>query len=105
MSGLEWALVGVVALLAALVLVAVGFGVRTLNRLTSGALPGRLSKAGEHAAFAADADRHEQSLAALRGAAEDATAAVDEARAVAAAARTEAATAKAEASAARAEAS
>ena len=43
-------------------------------------------------------------LAALRTAAEDATAAVEEARAAAAAARTEAAAAKAEASAARAEA-
>ncbi|WP_433223766.1 ribonuclease Y [Dactylosporangium sp. CS-047395] len=55
-------------------------------------------------AFLAEKDRQENSLASLRTAAEDATAAVDEARAAAAAARTEAAAAKAEASAARSEA-
>lgn len=55
-------------------------------------------------AFLAEKDRQEHSLASLRTAAEDATAAVDEARAAAAAARTEAAAAKAEASAARSEA-
>ncbi|MEU7874222.1 ribonuclease Y [Dactylosporangium sp. NPDC049140] len=60
--------------------------------------------AGDDPAFLAEKDRQEHSLASLRTAAEDATAAVDEARAAAAAARTEAAAAKAEASSARSEA-
>src|SRR5207248_5834113 len=55
-------------------------------------------------AFLAEKDRQEQSLAALRDAADEATSAVDAARAQATTARTEAAAAKAEATAARAEA-
>src|SRR5205823_69716 len=54
--------------------------------------------------FLAERDRQEQSLAALRDAADEATSAVDAARVLATTARTEAAAAKAEATAARAEA-
>src|SRR5204862_241699 len=54
-------------------------------------------------AFLAERDRQEQSLAALRDAADEATSAVDDARAAATTARTEAAAAKAEATAARQE--
>src|SRR5439155_22190492 len=61
--------------------------------------------ASETSGALTEKDRQESSLASLRTAAEEATAAVEEARAAAAAARTEAAAAKAEASAARAEAS
>ncbi|WP_433619041.1 ribonuclease Y [Dactylosporangium sp. CA-139114] len=73
--------------------------VRRLGSTVPAAVP-----VGDDPAFLAEKDRQEHSLASLRTAAEDATAAVDEARAAAAAARTEAAAAKAEASAARSEA-
>jgi ribonuclease Y len=76
-----------------------------------GRLIGRIGSSGgamkakiDDAAYLAEKDQHEQSLAALRDAADDATVAVEQARASASAARSEAAAAKAEASAARAEA-
>jgi ribonucrease Y len=106
MTGLEWVLVGVVGLLAVLVVAAVALGARALGRLTAATAPQRAAASGtssEDPAFLAEKDRQEQSLVALRKAAEEAAVAVDEARAAAAAARTEAAAAKAEASAARAE--
>jgi ribonucrease Y len=99
-TGLVMVLVGVVVVLA--VLVAVGLvlvmkAVRPLFR--SGT-----AQPVEDPAHAAERDRQEQSLAALRDAADEATSAVDTARALATTARTEAAAAKAEATAARAEA-
>jgi ribonuclease Y len=92
-------LVGVVGILAVLVAVGLVLVVRTLRPL-------RRAGAKEPAdpAFLAEKDRREQSLAALRDAADEATSAVDEARVLATTARTEAAAAKAEATAARAEA-
>jgi ribonucrease Y len=102
MSGLETVLVGAILVLALVVLAGILIGVRALRNLGGGAGPARLGT--DDRAFLAEKDRQEQSLAALRTSAEEATGAVDEARAAAAAARTEAAAAKAEASAARAEA-
>jgi ribonuclease Y len=105
MTGLEWVLVGVVTFLAALMLAAVALGAKLLSKLSlHPTAEGRTASATEDPAFLAEQDRREKSLAALRTAAEEATAAVQDARAAAAAARTEAAAAKAEASAARAEA-
>jgi len=103
MTGLAWALLSVVLLLSGLVVAVVVVGLRMVKGMTSG-VPVRISPLGEDKVFLAEKDRQEQSLAALRGAAEEATAAIDSARAAAAAARTEAAAAKAEAGAARAEA-
>jgi ribonuclease Y len=106
MTALEWVLVGVVALLAIVVLALAVVGGRLLQRIMSGPMGSKLGT-GENLlddGILAEQDRQEESLAALRTAAEEATTAVEEARAVAAAARTEAAAAKAEASAARAEA-
>ncbi|OLB75774.1 MAG: ribonuclease Y [Actinobacteria bacterium 13_2_20CM_2_71_6] len=92
-------LVGVVGVLA--VLVAVG-----LVLVVKAVRPMRRTEVKEPAdpAFLAEKDRQEQSLAALRDAADEATSAVDAARAATTTARTEAAAAKAEATAARAEA-
>jgi ribonuclease Y len=92
-------LVGVVGILAALVAVGLVLLVKTIRPL-------RQPPAAEPVdpAFVAEKDRQEQSLAALRDAADEATSAVDAARALATTARTEAAAAKAEATAARAEA-
>jgi ribonucrease Y len=90
-------LVGVVVILAVLVaagLVVLMKTVRPLRKTGGKTDPG----------FLAEKDRQEQSLAALRDAADEATSAVDAARAQATTARTEAAAAKAEATAARAEA-
>ena len=103
MSGVEWVLVAVVTLLAVLVATAIGVGVVYLRRL-SVVGPAAVGAVGEDPATLAERAQHDQSLAVLRNAAEEATRAVDDARAVAATARTEAAAAKAEASAARAEA-
>ncbi len=99
MTALVMVLVGVVVILAVLVTVGLVLVVRALRPL-------RRSVAKEPAdpAFLAERDRREQSLAALRDAADEATSAVDEARVLATTARTEAAAAKAEATAARAEA-
>jgi ribonuclease Y len=96
------ALLVVVVLLAAVVVLGLVWGVRTVRRLD-----GRLAPAGDQRtdpAQQAAQQRHEQALAALRAAAEEASAAVEQSRATAAAARTDAAAAKAEASAAREEA-
>jgi ribonucrease Y len=99
MTTLVTVLVGVVGVLVVLVTVGLVLVVRTVRPL-------RPSVAKEPAdpAFLAEKDRREQSLAALRDAADEATSAVDEARVLATTARTEAAAAKAEATAARAEA-
>jgi ribonuclease Y len=101
MSGLEWGLIGAIVLLAALIFAALALGLRALRRLQlgrSGAV------ADEDPTFLAEKGRQEQSLATLRTAAEEATAALEVAKTAAAAARTEAAAAKAEATSARAEA-
>ncbi len=110
MNALEWVLVGVVVILAALVLGGIVLAALALRRLAPGVGP-RLLLAdqvgiGRPAATSRSGVDHpgEDSLVALRTAAEEATGAVEEARTAAAAARTEAAAAKAEASAARAEA-
>jgi ribonuclease Y len=121
MTGPEWVLVGVVILLTGLVVAVVAIGLRTLRGLMAKQVapvglaptsvrhaPAARSSSGsvpsEDPGFLAEKARQEQSLAALRTAAEEATISVEEARAAAAAARTEAAAAKAEASAARAQA-
>jgi ribonucrease Y len=98
----EWALVVVVTVLV--VLVATGFRwfARIAKDLSAKATVG--VSAADESAFLAAKDHQEQSLAALRGAADDASLAVEQARTAASAARTEAVGAKAEATAARAEA-
>ncbi|MFY1695023.1 MULTISPECIES: ribonuclease Y [unclassified Solwaraspora] len=102
MTGLEWALFAIVVLLAGVVFAGLAIGVRTLRRLTLTAPPA--PPAEDDPAFVAARDRQEQSLAALRTAADEASSAVEQAKSAAAAARTDAAAAKAEAIAARAEA-
>jgi len=92
-------LVGVVVLLAVLVAVGLVLVMKTVRPLRRAHV-----KEAVDPAFLAEKDRQEQSLAALRDAADEATSAVDAARALATTARTEAAAAKAEATAARAEA-
>jgi len=107
MGGLEWMLVGMVALLTVVVLGMAVVGARVVQRLTGDSAARAMSTtphASDDTVYLAEKDRQEQSLAALRTSAEEATTAVEDARAAAAAARTEAAAAKAEASAARAEA-
>ncbi|MEO3925852.1 ribonuclease Y [Micromonosporaceae bacterium B7E4] len=100
MSGLEWVLLAAIVGLAALVLVAISLGARALRRIGAVAA----TPAPDDPAFVAEKDRQEQSLAALRTAADEASSSVDTAKSAAAAARADAAAAKAEASAARAEA-
>ncbi|MGX7670851.1 ribonuclease Y [Plantactinospora sp. DSM 117369] len=100
MSGLEWVLLAAIVGLAALVLVAISLGARALRRI--GAVTA--TPPPDDPAFVAEKDRQEQSLAALRTAADEASSSVDTAKSAAAAARADAAAAKAEASAARAEA-
>ncbi|GAA2381213.1 ribonuclease Y [Dactylosporangium salmoneum] len=102
MTGFQIALTVAMIALIVVVVVALGVALKAIRRLGTG-VPAAVP-AGDDPAFLAEKDRQEHSLASLRTAAEDATAAVDEARAAAAAARTEAAAAKAEASAARSEA-
>ncbi|MEU4568580.1 ribonuclease Y [Micromonospora sp. NPDC023956] len=97
MSAFDIVLLGAVAVLTLVVVGAVVLGARTLRRV--GAAP-----APEDPAFAAEKDRQEQSLAALRTAADEAHSTADVAKSAAAAARAEAAGAKAEATAARDEA-
>ncbi|NES28358.1 ribonuclease Y [Micromonospora terminaliae] len=97
MSAFDVVILAVVLLLVVVVVGAVLFGVRTLRRLNFAPAP-------EDPAFIAEKDRQEQSLAALRSAADEANSTIDVAKSAAAAARTEAAAAKAEAKAARAEA-
>jgi len=100
MTSIDWVLLGAVVTLAVLVLVAIVLGARALRRLGLVALV----PSPDDPAFVAERDRQEQSLAALRCAADEASSSVDMAKAAAAAARADAAAAKAEASAARAEA-
>ncbi|WP_422770724.1 ribonuclease Y [Plantactinospora sp. WMMC1484] len=100
MSGLEWALLAAMVGLATLVLVAISLGARALRRIGSVTV----TPPSDDPAFVAEKDRQEQSLAALRTAADEASSSVDTAKSAAAAARADAAAAKAEASAARAEA-
>jgi ribonuclease Y len=102
MTGLVVALAVATVLLGSLVVIVLVMGLRFARRFNVTAAPA--ASAPEDPAYQAEKDRQESSLASLRIAAEDATAAVDEARAAAAAARTEAAAAKAEAGAAREEA-
>jgi ribonuclease Y len=92
-------LVGVVGILAVLVAVGLVLVVRAVRPLRRADV-----KESADPAYLAEKDRQEQSLAALRDAADEATSAVDAARALTTTARTEAAAAKAEATAARAEA-
>ncbi|MGQ5260105.1 ribonuclease Y [Micromonospora sp. ZYX-F-536] len=97
MNAFDVVLLAAVLILAVVVIGAVLVGVRTLRRM--GAAP-----APEDPAFIAEKDRQEQSLAALRTAADKANSTIDVAKSAAAAARAEAAAATAEAKAARAEA-
>ncbi|MFF5171073.1 ribonuclease Y [Micromonospora sp. NPDC000089] len=97
MNAFDVLLVVVVLILVVVVVGAVLFGVRALRRI--GAAP-----APEDPAFIAEKDRQEQSLAALRNAADEVNSTIDVAKSAASAARAEAAAAKAEAKAARAEA-
>jgi ribonuclease Y len=100
MSGFDWVLVVAIVVLAALVVVALVLGARALRRLQSGPRPALADDPG----FLEQKDRQEQSLAALRTAADEASHAIDDAKTIAASVRAEAAAAKAEANSARAEA-
>ncbi|MEV8512884.1 ribonuclease Y [Dactylosporangium sp. NPDC051484] len=102
MTGFQIALTVAMTVLGVVVVVALVVALKVIRRL--GMSAPAAAPAVDDPVFLAEKDRQEHSLASLRTAAEDATAAVDEARAAAAAARTEAAAAKAEASAARSEA-
>ncbi|WBB70306.1 ribonuclease Y [Micromonospora sp. WMMD812] len=97
MSAFDVVLLAVVLVLTVVVVGAVLLGVRALRRFQGAPAP-------EDPAFIAEKDRQEQSLAALRSAADEANSTIDVAKSAAAAARAEAAAAKAEAKAARAEA-
>jgi ribonuclease Y len=97
----ETILVVVVAVLIAVIAGAFMWLGRLIARIGAGS---GAAKAKADDAYLAEKDQREQSLAALREAAESATVAVEQARAAASAARSEAAAGKAEASAARAEA-
>ncbi|WP_018724114.1 ribonuclease Y [Salinispora fenicalii] len=97
MNGLDTVLLVAVLLLTVVVVGAVLVGVRAVRGITGTSRP-------EDPAFIAEKDRQEQSLAALRSAADEANSTIDAAKSAAAAARTEAAAARAEAKAARAEA-
>jgi ribonuclease Y len=101
-TGFQIALTVAMTVLGVVVVVVLVAALKVIRRL--GVSAPVVVPAGDDPAFLAEKDRQEHSLASLRTAAEDATAAVDEARAAAAAARTEAAAAKAEASSARSEA-
>ncbi|WP_412736870.1 ribonuclease Y [Krasilnikovia sp. MM14-A1259] len=95
MTAPYWVFVVAIAVLAALVVFGLVVGARIVRQLQNGRTDERFLEAK---------DRQEQSLAALRTAADEASTAVDDAKAKAASVRAEAAAAKAEASAARAEA-
>jgi ribonucrease Y len=101
MTTLVVVLIGVVVLLAALVVATLVLVVRTVRPARS---PASAPDAQVDTMFVAERDRQEQSLAALRDAADEASSVAEEARAKATTARTELAAAKAEANAARAEA-
>ncbi|MER7169114.1 hypothetical protein ABT336_23990, partial [Micromonospora sp. NPDC000207] len=97
MNAVDVVLLLTVVILTLVVVGAVLFGMRVLRRLSAAPAP-------EDPAFVAEKDRQEQSLAALRTAADEANSTIDVAKSAASAARAEAAAAKAEAKAARAEA-
>lgn len=97
MNGLDAVLLVAVLLLTVIVVGAVLMGVRAVRGIAGTSRP-------EDPVFIAEKDRQEQSLAALRSAADEANSTIDAAKSAAAAARTEAAAARAEAKAARAEA-
>ncbi|MEV0729099.1 ribonuclease Y [Polymorphospora sp. NPDC050346] len=98
---MTWVLLVAIVLLAAIVVIGLVLGARALRqlRVAQPTLPPT-----DDPAYVAEKDRQQQSLAALRSAADEATSTVDEAKSAAAAARAEAAAAKAEANSARAEA-
>jgi ribonuclease Y len=104
MTGLEWALLAVVAALAAGTVMGLVWGARTVRRLADRLQQPPATATVPDPARLAEHDRQEQTLAALRAAADEATAAVEQTRSAATAARTDAAAAQAEATAARAEA-
>jgi ribonucrease Y len=105
MTALVMVLVSAVVILAVLVGVGLVLLMRTLRPLQRrGAAPRSLEVAEADPAYLAEKDRQEQSLAALRATADEATSAAEASRVAASAARSEAAAAKAEATAARAEA-
>jgi ribonuclease Y len=97
-------LVLVVAVLVILVAAVVVFVARLARGVSAAATGTAVRPVPDETAYLAAKDHQEQSLAALRATADEATVAVEQARAAASAARTEAVTAKAEASAARSEA-
>ncbi|MDG4792388.1 ribonuclease Y [Micromonospora sp. WMMD1082] len=97
MSAFDVVLLVAVLVLTLVVLGAIFLGLRVLRGLQARPAP-------EDPAYVAEKDRQEQSLAALRTAADEVNSTIDVAKSAAAAARTEAAAAKAEAKAARAEA-
>jgi ribonuclease Y len=100
MSGFDGVLAAAFLALAALVLVGLIAGARAVRRLQAGT--GLI--VADDPGFLERKDRQEQSLAALRNAADEASTAVDDAKSAAASVRADAAAAKAEATAARAEA-
>ncbi|MFI7022421.1 ribonuclease Y [Micromonospora sp. NPDC049900] len=97
MRGLDVVLLVAVLLLTVVVLGAAFLGLRVLRGMQSRPAP-------EDPAYIAEKDRQEQSLAALRSAADEVNSTIDVAKSAASAARAEAAGAKAEAKSARAEA-
>jgi ribonucrease Y len=98
-NAVETVLVIVVVILAAAVAGALVVMAKFIRRLSpESSIPSHSGK------LLVDMDQHEQSLATLKGAADDASLAAEQARASASAARADAVAAKAEASAARAEA-
>jgi ribonucrease Y len=104
-TALVMVLVAVVVVLTVLVVVGLVLLMRTLQPLRGADRVARSAESAPgDAAYLAERDRQEQSLAALRATADEATSAAEASRVAASAARSEAAAAKAEANAARAEA-
>jgi ribonuclease Y len=104
MTGWVWALIAVVAALAVVLAGGLVWGVRAIHRLVGQAVPPARDGEAVDPVFLSDKQRQEHTLAALRAAADEATAAVERTRAAATAAASARAAAKAEAGAARAEA-
>ncbi|MPZ25121.1 MAG: ribonuclease Y [Micromonosporaceae bacterium] len=108
MTGPVWALIAIVTALTAVTAVGVVWGARTIRRLAerlNGPATGTGTAGQPDRPITAEQEHQERTLAALRAAADEATAAVEQTRTAATAARTDAAAAQAEAAAARAEAS
>jgi ribonucrease Y len=103
-NAIDTALVLVVAILVVLVAVAFVWFAKFARQLSEASTGSSVRALPDDSAYLAAKDHQEQSLAALRATADDATLAVEQARAAASAARTDAVAAKAESSAARAEA-